>query len=335
MFNTLHRSVPFGLGKPRIHMQPPSQREMRPRKVLGVSSEIINNLLNYKYENRQQSLWETLNDNNLLPLEQISEVSDKALRLNTIAVAIAILNFSTITQTANAQPFSKSDGREIEWALEAIQKIDPIEILSFNSVKRGKAPVDYEFTESDKNVMAWNIYHEARGEKQIVGKLGVLLSVFERLSSGKFGDEPKNIVFSLGQYSWVKEKLNEVDGKVDVASYTFLRRMVAELCKQPFRQAHKILKQIILEEIQKTNPEISELPENLTHYHKKGMLEGKDKERYISAASYNTINRIKIIEELYKRGDKNIIVLGSHIYYPDSYTSSEFIIKQKVKLGIF
>ncbi len=147
MFNTLHRSVPFGLGKPRIHMQPPSQREMRPRKVLGVSSEIINNLLNYKYENRQQSLWETLNDNNLLPpkginllpLEQMSEVSDKALRLNTIAVAIAILNFSTITQTANAQPFSKSDGREIEWALEAIQKIDPIEILSFNSVKRGKA----------------------------------------------------------------------------------------------------------------------------------------------------------------------------------------------------
>ena len=240
-------------------------------------------------------------------------------RKKVLAMAFSLLSLSA-PELAKAE--AQITNNEIEWAIEATQKIDPVEYLINKKSERGVRDLMVQpLTESEKNILTWNLYHEARGENENggIGILGVLLSSLERMRSPKFPATAEGVVFQEYQYSWaLKIPENKIDHKVNVSSFLKLREIVNKFTREKTLDENiSKLKDKMLSYAQLINFNLQNIPDRITHYHRLGMLTEKN---FAEKASAETKIRISRIESLYgtEVGNKlGIIKLGRHLFYPD------------------
>ena len=240
-----------------------------------------------------------------LPNISLENIKDKAKFL-----FLALAFISSSPEKAFAQ--NTNDSKSLEWLLQAVEKIDPIEYLANRNIQPESRKENTKFTESEKNILAWNLYFEARGEN-VSGQLGVLLSVFERMKSNKYPATAEAVVMQNYQYSWtlkiLENNTGKKDEKVDIKKFLELRKLVEQ-----YTQGKSISKNIesVRKEIMKLE-NLEGMPENLTHYHLEGMLSLPN---FANLASPKTKERIQKIEGEYKNKNSKIIKLGRHLFYP-------------------
>jgi hypothetical protein len=291
-------------------------------------------------------LWRTLNDEGLLPpkgkniLPNFTDLTDSLKVRNSVYSAVMILN-TLIMTSSNAESKEVNftgNSKQIEWTLEALEGIDPIDYLLEKSATNASIEDTKVFDDYERSLLAWNLYHEARGElsnkkenKGLEGILGQLFSVFERMKSKSFPAEPEETVFDKSQYSWTPNLLKEEgikDDKQKIQSYTELREIVEKITVGNFGESYKTLKRILLD-----LSERKELPESLTDYHVFGMLDSADtkkRDRYLKdIRSEDTYKRILVIDQMLIDKDPNVVMFGSlHVYYSQKLFTSDYVNKK-------
>lgn len=250
-------------------------------------------------------------------------------KFSILLIAINILNFA-FSNNAKAEDLNsqKTNNKSIEWALRALENIDPIEYLLYKKTENKSNAGEISLEAEDLNILTWNLYREGRGENKI-GKLGILLSVFERIKSISFPDSVKGVVFQNAQYSWTPNILKTTykDEKKDVPAYLECAQITESVTRA--RNVGQIIKQLKEEITKESKGEIKALPEDLTHYQKQGML---DDPKYNGTYTESTIKRIFITEKLFESKDPRIVKMGTHIFYPTEITQEKFIEREIVKL---
>jgi hypothetical protein len=272
---------------------------------------------------------------NLIPLENLQ---DKGTRLAIIFLAMQILG-SLDSTDASAGTKKKMTPQAIEWAKEAMKKIDPIEYLLYKRSEKGSVDDNYEFDEDDKKLLTWNLYHEIRSGLDddsggTEGILGVVYSVFERMESKNYPPEAKAVILQQSQYSWTLEILKDLENKkIDTESFVRLRALIDNLTNENFKVEHQKLKRYIEIFLNKNKPDEEKitLPENLNDYHLYGMLNDKSGIHY-ELTNKATKERILKAEEIYLEDiglqKPRVVLLGSHLHY-SSQLIEKLIIKDK------
>jgi hypothetical protein len=231
-----------------------------------------------------------------------------------LATSICILNLVVSNEVFASSPHNQET---ITWAMEALEKLDPVEYLIYRKEIRKSVDAKYTFESDDKILLTWNLYREVRADvKEIndsnpypIGILGVLNTVFERMKSKKYPSTVKGVIFEEFQFSWTLLLTKELkDEKIDIETYIKLRRIVENFSGKTFSENLQILQNYIEQKIGRA------LPENLTDYHLLGML---DNPKFNNEASSATKKRILFVENLYKQNPNHgdIILLGKHLFY--------------------
>lgn len=243
----------------------------------------------------------------------------------TLSILAVSSNISEASDKLN-EKFNFRKETKIEWILGAVDKVSPLYIAEYQKEKLEVRDEKTMFTEEERNVLAWNIYHEARSKDEgEEGKLGVLLSVFERMISPNYPSSSQGVVFQKDQYSWtrdVKKGLHEKRNEHEISFYE-ARKFVDQYTSGGVRRG--------LEDIYIKLKSLKgmEIPRKLTHYHKQAGVNSD----HFKNANLSTKKRILVINELYGK-DKNIILLGTQLYYPAKYGEKDFIEQKFKDLGL-
>ncbi len=342
--NLLYLGREFGHRKETPFPKKTSEKIPRPssetRKIRNIPlknlERIFREFETQKTEN-EKDIWRQLENLKELLRDFMQDESSKSLpdlekidltnitkKFSILLVAVNIMSFS-LSRSAESKVFNKNESnlKTIEWAQEALEKIDPMEYLIYKKSEKAKASPIYLFDDSDKKMLTWNLYHEIRGglseqEGGLESILGVFYSVFERMNSGKHGGDPKSVILQQSQYSWTLEILRDLHKKnIDPEVYIKLRTLVEKYTQFPFIVAHEELKKDLETLINAGKDRKISLPENMNDYHLFGMLspEKDINKKYSQNASKNTKARILKAEELYKNGSPLVVKLGRHLHY--------------------
>jgi ribosomal protein S13 len=314
------------------------------RILPGIPENIKLSLLKIRDQNLDQKdnsslrkFWEMLNDENLLPpkgkrlLPNPETLLTEGVEVSKILfLAFAILNSGV--DIANAD---KIQNDQIAWAIEATQNIDIINAFANKVVpieNRKPREQDQEFTTEEINLISWNIFHEARNKSEgTEGRLGVMLSVLERMKSKNYGTTANEVIFQHAQFTWTSnvEKLKNENNK-EVLTFIEIKNLVEKYLKNQNTLDQKIesIRNAIISEYNSKDrfegeikkPKITKLPENLTHYQVHKVLENKNFQH--ESKSDSTKARISYTEKLYLEDLQNVtprvIKLGTQIYYSEA-----------------
>lgn len=254
-----------------------------------------------------------------LDLPHLEDVKKGSMEIAKVA-AIALSIF-TMFPTEEALAQNTKDGERITWAIQAMEKFDVINYLINKKQSKESRPDLLEFSDIEKNILTWNILFEARGESES-GQLAVLLSAYERMHSNKYPSTAEGVVFQSYQYSWTNNIPKEEFHKGNTGllkSYLKIRELI-----DSFLTIDKV--NTLPVQIAKLKAKISQLekerqpnfkfPDNhiITHYHRHGML---DITKFAKEANFATKERIRSIEQAYLNGNKDVIKIGNHLFYPD------------------
>jgi hypothetical protein len=269
-----------------------------------------------------KNYWEKANDPDMLPpygqyifgdpLKMLDFCKGEPLKIMKMTFLASSILFTATSGLQAGEKVKMND--QISWAIEALEKLDPIDYLINNHEKPGSRNPQETFSEEDKKLLAWNIYHEARGETE-EGMKGVLLSTFERLKSSKFPSSVKGVVFQSHQYSWtLKIPKEEISEKTDMNKFLQIRKLIDQYTTDKKSGESKTFGQSLSE--LKTSLGLANSEISYTHYHLDGMLK---KPFFAKLAGGPTKNRVSFMEYLFKK-DQRIKKFGNHLYYPDNIT---------------
>jgi hypothetical protein len=308
----------------------PSKREAKvlinPIKGLGEEDwQRILNALKTKPPNESE-LWHILKS--LLENFIVDESSGGDLDPGDIirVAAIFIVLMQSPIMSAEAKPLSPSDQKKIEWIIEMSNKPEVIDILINQSEKPGQAKEDHKLADEDKNLLAWNIFHEARGEGPTGQKLVMLATVNRMFSPTKYPASAKGVILQRMQFSWANKLISQdnylgknLPNKNDEADYMKIRSEIEDIFSgKGLREAQKK----IISDI-RIDPEIisMKIPDefkwgDVTSYHKYKML---DLKKLFDQTALSTRERIKSVEGNYKTDILNILKYRDHIFHTEKY----------------
>jgi hypothetical protein len=177
------------------------------------------------------------------------------------------------------------------------------------------------FSPSDQKFLTWNLYHEARGEKRLgkLGKLGVLLSVLERMQSNSHPSSVPGVIFKIRQYSWTPKILEETH-QTKISDYLEIRELVENFTGGgiTFEKALSEVRKATRAEYAKIYPG-KILPDGLVNYQRLDTLENP---RFsVDVKAKPTRMRIEIINHILKTKDpkyyKYVAQFENHVHYTD------------------
>jgi hypothetical protein len=243
------------------------------------------------------------------------------------AASLAIGILTTAFPTGSiAQVPKHSD--EIAWAIDMLNHVDPVEYLLNQNNKREARDQKTSLDKQEVNILAWNLYFEARGEKDVKGKIAVLLTSLNRMVSPKYPKTAEGVVFGKAQNSWTLDigKDGFKEKRIDGVSYRNIRALFDSIV--PGKRLEEASIENIIDQCIKylAGSDITlyqKLKEiKVTGYHKEGMIPKtiqdlkKEHLKYLSEIkSENTFKRILMIESKIKTGQA--FVFGSHVFHGD------------------
>lgn len=299
----------------------------------GEVSTILKNL-NSQTSKEEMSLWENL----------FSKIGLPKLNNLQIAIIFSILlpGYETADAKDNIRKALESGmlNIEISEVFKMVETVSEIDYMFYLNEGNEAAEPNYMFGQKDSNIMAWCVYHEARGENE-EGQLGVMLTALNKMESKNYAKSLGGVVFKKFAFSWalVKQKLNTIVENTDTKIVTTNGKEIKTIQKEKFEpntiskiigntvkyinenttiadSKTKIIKR--LNEIRKTKdkPRLTEAEfTKFILYHKQGMLENKFYLSFVKTA--NTFRRIAYLESLFVEKDSRIQEFGSHLFYPD------------------
>jgi hypothetical protein len=228
---------------------------------------------------------------------------------------------------ANANDIER---KKIEWVIQMTDSFDKMDLLLSKNEAYSSAPENYRFTPEDKNILAWNIYHEARGESDI-GKKLVLLTVINRMLSPHYPASVRGVVFKHRHFTWANRILDqdnflgkESPSNQEVSSFLKIREMIETIV-----QGKNIteLKSHLLRDLG-----LDENLANITNYHVYGMWETPEM-RTKYKWSENTVltrKRLLVVDWLSKNSNQYSQFIyhdptGRHIFYTNTVNREEII----------
>jgi hypothetical protein len=285
--------------------------------------------------------WEYANDPNFAPpynryifgdaktmLESFGSDSIKVFRAAALALTILTTAFPT---GSIAQVPKHSD--EIAWAIDILNFIDPIEYLLNQNNKRETRDPKTNLSSKEVNILAWNLYFEARGEKDPKGKIAVLLTSLNRMTSKRYPSTAEGVVFQRFQNSWTLDLGNDnfKNKRIDDKAYKSIRVLFDSIVPGKRLEDSSIENIIHNCLIYLSDGDILKYQklknEEISGYHKLGMIPKnisnlnssqltKEQLTYLSEIkSEDTFRRILLMES--KIDLQRAFVFGSHVFHGD------------------
>lgn len=242
----------------------------------------------------EAGLWENIKY--VLPdIETIKTFDLRKLQLAAIA-SIGILAFAS---TNSAYANSPSGQVNIKKAQTIIETVDPIKLLILRNPEKGNQSKTFDPDEEDKLWMSRNIGAEAEtlGEP---GKIGIMISVLERVNNPRFPKSIKEVILQAYQYSWANSleknpNLPKTDSKnTNLVDESIIHGMNVE-------DNLIVLRKRLLENLNNIGLPYSELPAGATDYHVLGIF---DNDKYKSGVkSQATKKKILLLQYLATTND--------------------------------
>lgn len=185
------------------------------------------------------------------------------------ALAAFAISFFADTNPAFAQ--DGKNAQKIEWAQNVINKVDPIELLLLRNAQKGPKPDTITHDNEDLLWMSRNIGAEAE-TLGVPGKLGVMISVLERMNNPKFPAEMKAVILQAHQYSWANRLEQNLEApKVDPKNASLVDDSIFTGMK--IEENLVILRKRLLAHLNNMGLGYSEIPIGATDYHVLGMFD--------------------------------------------------------------
>lgn len=249
-----------------------------------------------------------------------------------------------ITRGINQENLDKFMG-DLDKTFTSLKKINQAEYINFLTQEKGTVPNVYVFSETDKRILAWNIYHECRGEVDS-GKLGVILSVLNRMSSNKYPKSLGGVVFKKFAFSWalaikklglIVETNNEIDAtrdferqslpleKINEADFNVIFDFINKLTTTK-RSLGELKQEVEIRLMAMRDTKENFIPDSFNFgkvlsYHKYGML--FEKNFLAEIKTIDTFRRVAYIETLFESRDPKVSKLGNQLYYSDELQPDE------------
>lgn len=163
----------------------------------------------------ESALWANVNfllfDKNALPpyginlLPTAEDLKDVSKLAASVAVATSVLLFAYSDQTFAGSP---QNADVIQWSLDALKNPDSIQIFINKETPNARHTGAFKPSDLDMVWMIKNI-HEEGSVLSKVGRLGIILSVLERMKSPNHPSGMMQVILQRYQYSWTNKLLKQ------------------------------------------------------------------------------------------------------------------------------